>query len=162
MRVLIQRVKEARVEVEGQPVGSLGEHGRAPSGTGGLLLFVGIGSSDDESALRMMAEKIVNLRIFADEGGKMNRSLLETGGGILAVSQFTLYADCRKGRRPSFIDAADPDTGRRLFDRFTELLAGFGPKIATGRFGAMMDVHLVNDGPVTIWLDSADLMAPRA
>jgi D-tyrosyl-tRNA(Tyr) deacylase len=106
-----------------------------------------------------MARKVVNLRIFADEAGKMNRSILETGGSILAVSQFTLHADCRKGRRPSFIKAAAPEIGERMFDAFVEALRAEGVKVETGRFGAMMDVHLINDGPVTIWLDSAEALA---
>ena len=158
MRVLIQRVREARVEVEGEVVGSIGHRGESDeSGAAGLLLFVGIGRDDHEGLLEPMAAKVVNLRIFADEAGKMNRSALETGAEILAVSQFTLYGDCRKGRRPSFVGAAPPDRGKELFDRFVEALRKREIEVATGIFGAMMDVHLVNDGPVTIWLDSDQL-----
>lgn len=159
MRVVVQRVREARVEVEGEVVGRIGG---AADGAGGLLLLVGIGKQDTEATLEAMARKIVNLRIFGDEAGRMNRSLLETGGEVLAVSQFTLYADCRKGRRPSFVDAAEPERGRALFDRFVEALRGLGRKVETGRFGAMMDVHLVNEGPVTIWLDSDETLPPGA
>ena len=148
VRVLVQRVSEARVEVDGGIVGRIGR---------GLLLFIGIGHEDTDSILEPMAQKIVNLRIFADEDEKMNRSLLDISGEILAVSQFTLHADCRKGRRPNFMQAAPPETGARLFDLFTARLHAAGVAVATGRFGAMMDVRLVNDGPVTIWLDSVEL-----
>lgn len=153
MRILIQRVREARVTVDGETVGAIGGAGRPP----GLLLLVGVGETDSQAMLEPMARKIVNLRIFGGDAGKMNRSLLDVGGEALAVSQFTLYADCRKGRRPSFVGAAGPDPGRALFDRLVETLRSLGPRVETGRFGAMMDVHLINDGPVTIWLDSADL-----
>jgi D-aminoacyl-tRNA deacylase len=149
MRVLLQRVREARVEVDGRVVGAIG----AP----GLLALVGVGRDDTEADLEPMARKVLQLRIFADEAGKMNRSLVEVGGEVLAVSQFTLYADCRKGRRPSFVKAAEPETGRRLFDRWVEVLRREGARVETGEFGAMMDVHLVNDGPVSIWLDSDEL-----
>lgn len=153
MRVVLQRVREARVEIGGEVVGRIG---------GGLLLLVGIGEGDTEAALEPMARKIANLRVFGDETGRMNRSLLETGGEVLAVSQFTLYADCRKGRRPSFVDAAAPETGRRLFDRFVETMRGLGTRVQTGCFGAMMNVHLINDGPVTIWLDSDEVLPGAA
>ncbi len=148
MRVLVQRVRSASVVVEEETIGAI---------DAGLLLLVGIGQEDAEATLGPMAQKIVNLRILADEAGKMNRSLLEAGGAILAVSQFTLHADCRKGRRPNFLQAAPPETAARLFDRFVEILRAAGVRVATGRFGAMMDVHLVNDGPVTIWLNSEEL-----
>lgn len=145
MRILLQRVKSASVRVDGETIGRTGP---------GLLLLVGIGKTDTEATLEAMIHKVIYLRIFGDESDKMNLSLLDTGGGILAVSQFTLYADCRKGRRPSFIDAADPQTGSRLFDLFVSKLLTHISHVETGRFGAMMDVELVNDGPVTIWLDS--------
>ncbi len=156
MRVLLQRVKEARVTVAGKIVGQIGKV--AP---GGLLALVGIGKSDTEADLDPMVRKILNLRIFEDNEGKMNRSLLDIGGEILAVSQFTLYADCRKGRRPSFIGAADPESGRELFDQWVEKLRAAGTHVETGEFGAMMEVSLINDGPVTIWLDSEELFSAQ-
>lgn len=163
MRVLIQRVKQASVTVDGEIVGRIGPAAAGASdASSGLLLFVGIGLGDTEALIEPMAQKIVHLRIFADEAGKMNRSLLEIGGEVLAVSQFTLYADCRKGRRPSFVGAAEPEQGRFLFDRFVESLRASGLRVETGRFGAMMDVQLVNDGPVTIWLDSSELLPSTA
>lgn len=152
MRVLLQRVQNASVTVEGRAVGAIGP---------GLLLLVGIGQEDARdggAALEPMAGKVVNLRIMADDEGRMNRSLLETGGAILAVSQFTLHADTRRGRRPSFTDAAAPETGRAMFERFIEALRAHGPRVESGEFGAMMQVALVNDGPVTIWLDSETLL----
>ena len=148
MRVLLQRVSRARVAVDCREVGAIGAV---------LLLLVGIGAEDEAdggAALEPMARKILGLRIFADEQRRMNRSVVEVGGGLLAVSQFTLHADCRRGRRPSFADAARPGAARELFDRFVDLLRTSGLPVATGEFGAMMDVELVNDGPVTIWLDS--------
>ncbi|HPK02758.1 MAG TPA: D-aminoacyl-tRNA deacylase [Candidatus Sumerlaeota bacterium] len=148
MRVLIQRVCRASVTVDGELIGAIRR---------GLLLLVGIGqedAADDGAALAPMADKILNLRILADAEGRMNRSLLDAGGEILAVSQFTLHADCRRGRRPSFTAAAPPAIAARLFDDFVARLRASGLKVETGRFGAMMDVALVNDGPVTIWLDS--------
>lgn len=153
MRVLLQRVLRAAVRVEGEMVGEIGP---------GLLLLVGLGREDDAdqgASLDAMAQKILNLRIFSDAAQQMNCSLLETRGAILAVSQFTLHADCRKGRRPSFTQAAPPAAAREMFDRFVELLRAGGVRVATGRFGAMMQVELVNDGPVTIWLDSAECLA---
>lgn len=150
MRILVQRVLEARVEVGGETVGRIDR---------GLLLFVGLGGEDaDESTLAPMARKVANLRIMADPEGRMNLSLLDATREVLAVSQFTLYADCRKGRRPSFVGAAPPDRARLLFDRFVQLLGAEGLRVETGRFGADMAVHLVNDGPVTIWLDSRDAL----
>lgn len=127
----------------------------------GLLVLAGMAEGDDEAALQLMASKIVNLRIFQDEAGKMNRSLLDAGGALLVVSQFTLFADCRKGRRPNFMGAAPPDVARELFDRFVGHLKALGPRVETGVFQAMMDVSLTNWGPVTIVLDSADLTAGR-
>lgn len=152
MRVLVQRVREASVTVEGSVIGRIGA---------GYLLLVGMGAEDDAdagAALAPMADKIVSLRVMPDAAGKMNRSLLETGGAILAVSQFTLHADCRRGRRPSFTRAAPPDSARALLDRFVDLLRAAGVRVETGQFGAMMQVSLVNDGPVTIWLDSAEIL----
>lgn len=145
MRIVLQRVKEASVTVEGDTISSIGP---------GLLLLVGVANNDSESEAGWLAEKISGLRIMGDEDGKMNRSVKDTGGAVLAVSQFTLLADTRKGRRPSFIEAAQPDEAAPLFDYFCERLraAGVG-QVEKGRFGAMMDVALVNDGPVTIVME---------
>jgi D-tyrosyl-tRNA(Tyr) deacylase len=150
VRVLIQRVARASVAVADRHLGAIER---------GLLLFVGIGAEDEAdagAALSPMAAKVLGLRIFAADEHRMNRSVADIGGGLLVVSQFTLHADCRKGRRPSFTAAARPETARALFDRFVELLKASGLHIQTGEFGAMMNVDLVNDGPVTIWLDSAE------
>ncbi|GAB4323579.1 MAG: D-aminoacyl-tRNA deacylase [Candidatus Sumerlaeia bacterium] len=152
MRTILQRVKWARVSTGGAVVGEIGP---------GLLVLAGLGAEDSEEDLDLMAEKIVNLRIHEDDGGKMNLSLLETGGALLVISQFTLYADCRKGRRPSFVKAAAPERARVLFAQFVERLRALGVCVQTGRFGAMMDVELCNAGPVTVILDTADLRAPR-
>jgi D-tyrosyl-tRNA(Tyr) deacylase len=152
MRIVLQRVNRAAVHVDGRPVGAIER---------GLLLLVGIGAEDEAdggAALEPMARKVLGLRIFADAEHRMNRSVEEVGGALLAVSQFTLHADCRKGRRPSFTDAAPPEVARALFDRFVGLLRAGGLTVETGEFGAMMDVSLVNAGPVTIWLDSAEMM----
>jgi D-tyrosyl-tRNA(Tyr) deacylase len=146
MRLLLQRAARAEVRVEGRVVGSIGP---------GLVCLVGIGHSDEEATVAVMAGKAVDLRIFRDADGKTNRSLIDTGGEVLAVSQFTLYADTRKGRRPSFLDAAPPDLGERLYERFCAAVESRGVKVARGIFGAEMEVELVNDGPMTIWLDSA-------
>lgn len=154
------------MEVEGRTVGSVGgANAGAPGAESAgsirpqhLLLLVGIGAEDDEAVLEPMARKILNLRILSDEQDKMNRSLLERGGEVLAVSQFTLYADCRRGRRPSFTGAAGPERGNELFKKFVEAMRREGVRVETGEFGAMMDVHLVNDGPVTIWLDSDEAL----
>ena len=145
MRAVVQRVKRAAVRVNGGVVGSIGP---------GLLVLVGIGKTDSDTDLQNLAEKIVNLRVFEDEHGKMNHSLLERGGQVLCVSQFTLYGDCRKGRRPSYDQAAGPDTAQRLYDDFVKALRSFGIVVATGQFQAMMEVELVNDGPMTLLLDS--------
>lgn len=146
MRLLVQRVREARVEVEGETAGEIGP---------GLLVLVGITHEDDEAVAARLADKLVKLRIFEDEAGKMNRSVIDTGGAVLAVSQFTLYGDARGGNRPSFTTAARPEHARPLFERFVELVAErLGRAVPTGRFGADMQVHLVNDGPVTIWIES--------
>ena len=145
MRVVLQRVREASVTVEGRVVGEIGL---------GQLLLVGFKQSDATDHVEWMADKVVGLRIFPDESGKMNRTLADVDGSILVVSQFTLYGDVRKGRRPSFIDAATPETAIRLYERFVELLEARHPgKVATGEFGAMMDVSLTNDGPVTLVID---------
>ena len=145
MRVLVQRVLEARVEVDGQTVGSVAT---------GLLLLVGLGAGDGPMEIEWMARKVAGLRIFSDAEGQMNLDLTQVEGGILAVSQFTLYGDCRKGRRPSFIDALEPGQAEPLFERFVESLRQLGiSRVDTGRFGADMKVHLVNDGPVTFWIE---------
>ncbi|MBT7129430.1 MAG: D-tyrosyl-tRNA(Tyr) deacylase [Planctomycetes bacterium] len=145
MRVLVQRVLEARVEVDGQTVGSVDT---------GLLLLVGIGAGDGPIEMDWMARKVAGLRIFSDAEGQMNLDLTQVEGGILAVSQFTLYGDCRKGRRPSFIDALEPGQAEPLFEKFVENLRHLGiSRVDTGLFGADMKVHLVNDGPVTFWIE---------
>ncbi|HBL36090.1 MAG TPA: D-tyrosyl-tRNA(Tyr) deacylase [Firmicutes bacterium] len=147
MRALIQRVSSARVRVEGEITGEIGP---------GLLVLLGIGHGDGEAEVRLLAEKMINLRIFEDDQGKMNRSLLEVNGAVLVISQFTLYADCRKGRRPNFLAAAPPEQSAELYERFIAALRAREIMVATGRFGTEMEVELVNDGPVTIMLDSAD------
>lgn len=151
MRVLVQRVREASVAVEEREIARIGA---------GFLLLVGVGAedvADDGGAIASMVAKVLNLRVLADDEGRMNRSLLDAGGEILAVSQFTLHADCRRGRRPSFIQAAQPEQAEALFDRFVTALREGGVRVVTGAFGAMMQVALVNDGPVTIWLDSHEM-----
>ena len=150
VRVVLQRVSRASVTTGGNVVGEIGR---------GFLVLAGIGQDDLEQDYKFIAEKIVNLRVFEDEEGKMNRSLLETGGSLLVVSQFTLFADCRKGRRPSFINAAPPEKAGADFDKFLALLKQYRIKVESGVFGAMMDVELVNDGPVTIILDSQELQS---
>jgi D-tyrosyl-tRNA(Tyr) deacylase len=145
MRALIQRVSHASVRVEERIVGAIER---------GLLVLLGVGRADGEAQVRTLVEKIVHLRIFEDEAGKMNRSLLDVRGELLVVSQFTLYADVRRGRRPSFTDAAPPSIAEPLCERFKEIAASYGLIVAAGVFGAHMDVELVNDGPVTIWLDT--------
>ena len=145
MRACVQRVSRARVTVEGQVVGEI---------DAGLVVLVGVGQGDTDDDARFLAEKTTQLRIFPDEAGKMNRSLIDMGGQLLAVSQFTLYGDVRKGRRPSFISAADPDTGNRLYEKFVAEVRAAGVTVATGRFQSEMQVELVNDGPVTILVDS--------
>ncbi len=144
MKIILQRVLAAQVKVKGETVASIGK---------GFLLLVGIGPEDNEAALIKAAKKIANLRIFEDDDGKMNLDLRQTGGEILAVSQFTLYADCRKGNRPSFIGAAEPGKAEALFDKFVEILIGHGFKVEAGVFGERMEVELVNWGPVTILLE---------
>ena len=144
MRALIQRAKRGEVRVAGTVIGKIGP---------GAVVLVGFTHTDGEEQSVWMADKIVGLRIFADDDDKMNRSILETGGEFLVVSQFTLYGDAVKGRRPSFIDAARPEQAVPLYERFVELLRARGVTVATGEFGAMMEVELVNDGPVTLWLE---------
>lgn len=145
MRVILQRVRAGQVSVAGQPVADIGP---------GLVILLGIAPGDGESQARQITEKIANLRIFEDEAGKMNKSILDTGGACIVVSQFTLYADTRKGRRPSFTDAAGPEIARPLVDRFAALLADLGVPTQTGEFGAHMLVEIDNDGPVTILLEA--------
>ncbi len=148
MRALLQRVSHASVTVDKQVVGQIGT---------GLLILLGIGHGDSEAQIKTMTEKIVHLRIFEDGEGKMNRSLLDIGGQALVVSQFTLYADARKGRRPGYTDAAPPALAEPLVERFKDVIESFGVKVADGVFGTYMQVELLNDGPVTIWLDSEQL-----
>ena len=145
MRVVVQRSKEASVTVAGEVVGQIPH---------GLMLLVGITHEDSEKDIEFVADKIANLRIFEDEEGKMNHSVLETGGQILSVSQFTLYGDCRKGRRPNFMAAARPEQAEPLYELFNKKLREKGLHVETGRFGAMMDVTLINDGPVTLIVES--------
>ncbi len=144
MRVVLQRVLQGRVSVGGQKVAEIGQ---------GVVVLLGIGPQDGQEQLSYLVEKIVNLRIFEDDQGKINRSLLDVKGEAIVVSQFTLYADTRKGRRPSFTDAALPDTARPLVERFAKAMRSHGVATQTGEFGAHMLVEIANDGPVTIWLE---------
>jgi D-tyrosyl-tRNA(Tyr) deacylase len=146
MRAVVQRVSRAKVSVEGRVTGEIGA---------GLMVLLGVGHEDSAAVAASLAEKVANLRIFEDEQGKMNRSLLEVKGAALVVSQFTLYGDARGQRRPSFISAAPPDKAAALYEEFTSALRALGVTVATGIFQAMMSVELVNEGPVTILLDSA-------
>jgi D-tyrosyl-tRNA(Tyr) deacylase len=145
MRAVVQRVTSAGVSVDGRPVGRI---------DAGLCVLLGVGAGDAERDAERLADKIVNLRIFEDAGGKMNRSLLEVGGSALIVSQFTLYGDCRGGRRPSFVEAASAEAGNRLYEYFVEQVKGRGVETACGVFQARMSVEIVNDGPVTLILDT--------
>ncbi|MCS7462615.1 D-aminoacyl-tRNA deacylase [Paenibacillus doosanensis] len=145
MRIVVQRSKQAQVTVDGQVVGAIAR---------GLVLLVGITHEDTEQDAKFAADKIAGLRIFEDDTEKMNHSVLDVGGQILSVSQFTLYGDCRKGKRPNFMAAARPEQAKPLYDKFNELLRGHGLQVATGTFGAMMDVSLINDGPVTLIIES--------
>jgi D-tyrosyl-tRNA(Tyr) deacylase len=144
MRAVVQRVKQSSVKTDGEVVGRIG---------GGLLVLLGVAKGDRAEDADFLANKIINLRIFEDQDGKMNRSLLEIGGELLAVSQFTLLADCRKGRRPSFIAAAEPEKATELYEKFVERVRQKGVAVQTGRFQATMEVALINDGPVTIILE---------
>ena len=148
MRAVVQRVNEAKVIVGEKVVGAIGR---------GLLVFVGVGKSDTERDCEWLAEKVSGLRIFEDEEGKMNLSVKDVGGEVLVVSQFTLYGDCRRGRRPSFTEAAPPEEGRELYEKFINLLEKKGLRVEKGIFRAHMYVHLINDGPVTLLLDSSRL-----
>ena len=145
MRAVVQRVKNSEVKVDDNIIGSIDS---------GLLVFLGIGNEDAMDDIDYLIDKIVNLRVFEDQQGKMNLSALDLGKDIMIISQFTLYGDCRKGRRPSFFDAAPPDQAERLYDVFVNKINNYDLKIATGEFQAMMDIDLVNDGPVTLLLDS--------
>jgi D-tyrosyl-tRNA(Tyr) deacylase len=145
VRAVLQRASEASVRVDGEIVGRIGP---------GLVVLLGVGQADTERDADFLADKVINLRIFPDEAGQMNRSVLDMGGGLLVVSQFTLMGDARKGRRPSYIEAASPEEAHRLYSHFVERLRPSGLEVATGVFRAMMDVSLVNQGPVTILLDS--------
>jgi D-aminoacyl-tRNA deacylase len=145
MRLVVQRVSKARVLIEEDVVGSIGQ---------GLVILVGVREGDTDADSDFLAQKAYNLRIFADEAGKMNLSAGEAAGGFLVVSQFTLYANTSRGRRPSFIEAAGPELGEKLYERFVDRLRALGGPVETGRFGAHMLVELTNDGPVTIILDS--------
>lgn len=148
MRAVVQRVSRAKVTVAGEITGHIGQ---------GLLVLLGIGQEDTEAGADYLADKIIGLRIFEDDVGKMNRSVAEVGGAVLAVSQFTLYGDVRKGKRPSFDDAARPEMARTLYERFVSRVRASGLRCETGRFQEMMEVELVNDGPVTILQDSEKL-----
>jgi len=148
MRAVVQRVTRSRVRVDSESVGEIGT---------GLLVLLGVADGDDDAAAEALAEKIVHLRIFEDDNGRMNRSVQAIGGAILVVSQFTLLADCRKGRRPSFTNAAAPEMAERLYAVFVRSIERHGIPVALGRFGAHMAVSLINDGPVTFVLDTADL-----
>ncbi|HEY6347945.1 MAG TPA: D-aminoacyl-tRNA deacylase [Candidatus Angelobacter sp.] len=145
MRAVVQRVSRCRVTVAGETIGEIGA---------GVLVLLGVGKADGEAAAAYLAEKIIGLRIFEDDAGKMNLSVLEKHGAVLVVSQFTLYGDVRRGKRPSFDAAARPEEARRLYEYFVERIRAAGLRCETGEFQAMMDVELVNDGPVTIMLDS--------
>lgn len=145
MKIVIQRVSGASVFVDGKSVGKIGR---------GALIFLGVGRDDTDDDAQYLVRKVSDLRMFADDAGKMNISAKDAGAEFMVISQFTLYGDCTKGRRPSFDDAADPGKGKALYDAFVDLLRGRGFQVQTGVFGAMMDVTLVNDGPVTFVLDS--------
>jgi D-tyrosyl-tRNA(Tyr) deacylase len=154
VRALLQRVKRAEVRIDGRAIAAIGP---------GLLILLGVGEEDDEFVASGLAAKVAGLRVFADPEGLTNLSLQDVGGEALVVSQFTLYADARRGRRPSFVAAAGPVVGERLYEVFCEILASTGVPVQQGSFGAHMAVELVNDGPFTVWLDSAELgIEPRA
>ncbi|MGN7170001.1 D-aminoacyl-tRNA deacylase [Paenibacillus cellulositrophicus] len=145
MKVVVQRCKEAQVMVDGEVTGAISQ---------GLMVLVGVTHEDTEKDAKYLADKVAGLRIFEDDEGKMNYSVMEVGGGILSVSQFTLYGDCRKGKRPNFMAAAKPDIAEGLYEQFNRELRDKGLEVATGRFGAMMDVTFTNWGPVTLIIDS--------
>jgi D-tyrosyl-tRNA(Tyr) deacylase len=145
MRAIIQRVSEAKVRIDGQIIGEIGQ---------GLLVLLGVAKPDNSDIARWLADKIVSLRVFNDNEGKMNRDVSEIGGSILVVSQFTLYGDCSKGRRPSFVDAAPPQTAVPLYEAFINGIRANGIPTATGQFGTMMQVELINDGPVTLIIEN--------
>ena len=151
MRALLQRVSRAEVRVESRSIGAVGP---------GLLVLLGVGQDDDDGTADALARRVSELRIFRDADGRTNLSILDTGGQALVVSQFTLYADTRRGRRPGFTRAALPDVAIPLYERFCATLEGTGVTVERGRFGAEMEVELVNDGPFTIWLDTAEGQAP--
>jgi D-tyrosyl-tRNA(Tyr) deacylase len=148
MRACIQRVREAQVTVSGGVSGRIAK---------GLVVLLGVGQTDGEAEVNTLADKVIGLRIFEDAEGKMNRSLVEVGGAMLVVSQFTLYGDCRRGRRPSFTEAAPPELAERLYQLFIARVRQAGVDVATGQFREHMLVQLVNDGPVTIWIDTAEM-----
>jgi D-tyrosyl-tRNA(Tyr) deacylase len=148
MRACVQRVSEAHVTVEGAETGRIGR---------GLVVLLGVGHNDGDDEARWLAEKIVGLRVFEDDAGKMNLSLADVGGEMLVISQFTLYGDCRRGRRPSFTDAAPPELAERLYEAFASEVRKTGVGVGTGRFREHMMVSLVNDGPVTLWIDTAEM-----
>src|SRR6478672_9616881 len=148
MRACVQRVSEAHVTVEGAETGRIGR---------GLVVLLGVGHKDGDAEVRWLAEKIIGLRVFEDDAGKMNLSLADVGGGMLVISQFTLFGDCRKGRRPSFIDAAPPELAVKLYEAFVGEVKNAGVEVGTGKFREHMMVSLVNDGPVTLWIDTADM-----
>jgi D-tyrosyl-tRNA(Tyr) deacylase len=144
VKVVLQRASRAAVRVDGQTVGAIGR---------GFVVLAGFAATDSDATLQWMAEKVVGLRVFGDAEGKMNLALADVGGALLVISQFTLYGNTEKGRRPSFIDAAPPGVAEPLYEKFVTLLRGLGVKVETGRFGAMMDVELVNEGPVTLVIE---------
>ena len=152
MRAVLTRVKYASVTIDGQTVGKIGP---------GFLILLGVGPADTEKECRLLAEKALGLRVFEDENGKMNLGLEQVGGQVLVVSQFTLYGNCRKGRRPSFAEAAPPELGEAMYERFLELCGELGYPPQHGRFGADMKVESLNDGPVTLLLDTDQLQGPR-
>lgn len=149
MRAVVTRVASASISIDGEIVGKIGK---------GFLILLGVGPEDGEAQCRRLAEKALGLRVFSDEQGKMNLGLEQIGGEVLVVSQFTLYGNCRKGRRPSFVAAAPPELGNAMYERFLELCREMGFAPQHGRFGADMQVESVNDGPVTLWLDTDELM----
>ena len=149
MRAVIQRVKSASVKVNGKTIGEIGH---------GLLIFLGVGEGDTEADMKYIADKSLGLRIFTDENDKMNLSVCDVGGGILVISQFTLYGDCRKGRRPSFTGSMEPVGAEKLYEGFIGYIAATGIRVSHGEFGADMKVELINDGPVTMLLDSSRIL----